>query len=100
MRIWVDFMFWLNNEGDCCFLPEVCLRQRKRFTAFVLAHLGRLRVFVCGSAGFRIRTGALFSFVFRFSRLCRNGWFRLKCSRYRNYRLYSPCVFSSLQRQV
>ena len=100
MRTWVEFMFWLNSERVCCFLPEFCLLQGKRFTAFVLAQRARLRVVVCGSAGLRIRTVALSSFVFRFSRFSKNGWFRLKRSRYRNYRLYSPCAFNSLQHQV
>ena len=100
MRIRFDVTLWLNSERACCFLPDFCLRQGNRFTAFVLAQLGRLRVFACDSAELRIRTGALSSFVFRFSRFSENGWSTLKRSRYRNYRLYSSCAFSSLQHQV
>jgi hypothetical protein len=96
MRTCVEFILWLNNERDC-FSPEFCLLQGKRFTEFVLPQQGQLSVGVCGSAGLHIRTTELFSSFFRCSLFSEKGWFRLKRSRYRNYRLYSQ-VFNRLQR--
>jgi len=57
-----DTMRLLNNEGDVSFLPEFCLREGKRFTAFVLTQSGQLSAVACGSAGFHIQTVALSSF--------------------------------------
>jgi hypothetical protein len=94
MGLRVESVFWLNVERVCSFLPAFCLCLGDRFTVFVSGQRGRLRGGVCGSVGLHTRK-VVFSSFYRFFSFSGKGLSRLKCSHYRNYRLYSSCVFAA-----
>ena len=83
----------LNVEGVCSFLPTFCLRLGNRFIV-VSGQRGLLRGGVCGSVGLHIRKVVFSSFFTLFLRLSGKALWRLKGSRYRNYRLYSSCFLA------